>query len=534
MPNIYISEIGDDVTGDGSALLPYKTFGKAKSVAINGDDIIASDGAYNEATFLSISGKTDLTFRSENKWGAVFTGTPGQSRCFHIDDTSPRTTIKDILFDGDNACGGFLTVDSGAPVRDIVCTGNKTKGFTGIHITTGLRGVELTIDGGWVAEQDGVSQSVLDYANAYVTNGSVSISDGAIQRINITGQSRSCISVAPSVAGTEFTAHDIVLNMHYAAGHSGGNGIFGRALKSADVYDVSITGTTNSDFIGVTALTIQNDNGGIITSDFIHVHDCNVYYADLETDAKGIEIGNDANITETIQSAKVWNNVIQGTNHSMLFGSIIGGKGWGNYSKNSVIGALNKHTTDCEWSGNVITEATGQFMRSKADANGSFCNNTCIDTLNGTGVFMYANSDDSVNSNTMFKNNNCYHNIARTQPDMVVNDTSTADVDNNNIFGTAAKNATVIYYPLAASYASWSLAEAAEATINNITEVDPLFTDLANLDLSLQVGSPLVSSGIKWWTGANPIGADGEPFSDFDIDIGAIQSKHSPFHPVNL
>lgn len=29
-------------------------------------------------------------------------------------------------------------------------------------------------------------------------------------------------------------------------------------------------------------------------------------------------------------------------------------------------------------------------------------------------------------------------------------------------------------------------------------------------------------------------GANGEPFPGFDVDIGANQSTHGPFHPVNL
>ena len=40
--------------------------------------------------------------------------------------------------------------------------------------------------------------------------------------------------------------------------------------------------------------------------------------------------------------------------------------------------------------------------------------------------------------------------------------------------------------------------------------------------------------GYKWWSGANPVGLDGEPFGSFDTDSGTTQSKNSPFHPTNL
>jgi len=44
-----------------------------------------------------------------------------------------------------------------------------------------------------------------------------------------------------------------------------------------------------------------------------------------------------------------------------------------------------------------------------------------------------------------------------------------------------------------------------------------------------------IGIGYKWWgNNPNPVGADGEPFSDFHTDIGSVQSTHSPFHPVNL
>ena len=47
-------------------------------------------------------------------------------------------------------------------------------------------------------------------------------------------------------------------------------------------------------------------------------------------------------------------------------------------------------------------------------------------------------------------------------------------------------------------------------------------------------GGDLVGTGSKYWTGDRPQGTDGEPFSDWGIDKGCIQSKHSVHHPDNL
>lgn len=63
---------------------------------------------------------------------------------------------------------------------------------------------------------------------------------------------------------------------------------------------------------------------------------------------------------------------------------------------------------------------------------------------------------------------------------------------------------------------------------------DPLFTDVLNNDFYPLESSPLVATGTRWWTGSNPQGLDGEPYSDFDTDRGGIQSTLGPFHPVNL
>jgi len=71
-----------------------------------------------------------------------------------------------------------------------------------------------------------------------------------------------------------------------------------------------------------------------------------------------------------------------------------------------------------------------------------------------------------------------------------------------------------------------------EETIgSNSLSTDPL----VNADGSLQSTSPCVGVGVKWWgTSSRPVGYDGEPFPDWDIDIGGSQSLFSPFHPVNL
>lgn len=65
---------------------------------------------------------------------------------------------------------------------------------------------------------------------------------------------------------------------------------------------------------------------------------------------------------------------------------------------------------------------------------------------------------------------------------------------------------------------------------NDLTSDDPGL----NADGSLSDESALIGSGVKYWTGENPVGADGEPIADWSPSIGAMQSRAIPFHPSNL
>lgn len=74
-------------------------------------------------------------------------------------------------------------------------------------------------------------------------------------------------------------------------------------------------------------------------------------------------------------------------------------------------------------------------------------------------------------------------------------------------------------------------------TNNDITSADPGL-DGNNVP---QAGSAMLGGGIKWWdtstlntANSNPQGANGEPFSDIDTDVGGNQSTLGSFHPVNL
>lgn len=123
-------------------------------------------------------------------------------------------------------------------------------------------------------------------------------------------------------------------------------------------------------------------------------------------------------------------------------------------------------------------------------------------------------------------------------------------VENNNCWYPTLSSETSLEYPDGAdniwtTTAATDFPPSADTGIASFVAlvtagaVDPLFVHVDLLDYSacnfaLQDASPIKAAGAKYWTGAPPIGADGEPFPSWDISIGAIQSKAVPFHPTQL
>ena len=88
---------------------------------------------------------------------------------------------------------------------------------------------------------------------------------------------------------------------------------------------------------------------------------------------------------------------------------------------------------------------------------------------------------------------------------------------------------------VASTYTTFAAAGGWQATAGqdaNGINADPIFANV--IDYELSSTSPAATAGNKWWADENPVGYNNEPFSDIDTDIGASQSQHGSFHPVNL
>jgi hypothetical protein len=107
-----------------------------------------------------------------------------------------------------------------------------------------------------------------------------------------------------------------------------------------------------------------------------------------------------------------------------------------------------------------------------------------------------------------------------------------ANMASANVTLTASDNTFTGSYT--GDAAAWSGETAAQALINfGGTEVTTADAGIDTTDYTLSATSTLVGTGVKWWTGVRPVSASGEPYPDFDIDPGGVQSTHSPHHPSN-
>jgi len=116
-----------------------------------------------------------------------------------------------------------------------------------------------------------------------------------------------------------------------------------------------------------------------------------------------------------------------------------------------------------------------------------------------------------------------------------VNDTAT--FTNNNFYSDGALPADAWEFKGSTygTLAAWNAAEGNNATDkDNFTSTSTQF--LANNgDADITPKLSTIGGGVDVTsTGPRVSGLDDEPFSDTEIDQGAIQSTHSPNHPANL
>ena len=132
----------------------------------------------------------------------------------------------------------------------------------------------------------------------------------------------------------------------------------------------------------------------------------------------------------------------------------------------------------------------------------------CSASNNGQGIYL--------------NNDNATYTLTSTIKNVVVRNGSGTDEINLGEGATATHTATITNSNIEGDTTGIDSADISNGSLSTSDIIDSA-TESSNYGI-----------GVKYWTGPNPVGADGEPFSDWDTDIGGIQSKNSPFHPFNL
>jgi hypothetical protein len=148
-------------------------------------------------------------------------------------------------------------------------------------------------------------------------------------------------------------------------------------------------------------------------------------------------------------------------------------------------------------------------------------NNTIVGGLNGLG--MLASADPT--------NVTIGYNII-SGCDRIFYHTRTVTTGFNvlkNICNPTGLNANP-YLVANTGYSSVSSLESARTQFISNSQANPLL----GANYAPTVGSPCLSTGVKWWSNARPFDVNGEPYPNVDIDIGAIQSTTNSFHPSNI
>ncbi|MEW6619684.1 MAG: right-handed parallel beta-helix repeat-containing protein [bacterium] len=184
---VYVSTIGDDITGDGSQAKPYRTIQKGINVCSIGGTVFVSAGTYNEAIYINknialigaganictitaqgISNTNTVTFNGSNANGTItgfrITGAPGGYYGIFCTNASPTVIDNTIL--GNNC--GICCYKSSSAITNNTISGNDT----GVYCHSS----SPTITNNTISENgDGIH--CYDYSSPSITNNTISGND---------------------------------------------------------------------------------------------------------------------------------------------------------------------------------------------------------------------------------------------------------------------------------------------------------------------------------------------------------------------
>ena len=294
---------------------------------------------------------------------------------------------------------------------------------------------------------------------------------------------------------------------------------------------VSSTGTATKPVIrGNTCYTDSRTSGACIivgddTYNVAHYELCNDGIIENNAIYGPVYYGNAANGLHGIEYAYSLRGIVQGNYiNGCSFGVVI--KGGDNVSAgqdyNYQGGAFGNVIVNCDES---------QPIRIKGIANCIVGNNLITsNTATTPTACVNVTVGDASEPATGCRIKNNIFDLDTSKPLVVVDVASATslDSDNNCFYNSGADGFS--YSVGVTTYTSLALLQAGGQDASSFT-TDPEL----NSDFTLPSTSQCVGTGTKYWGSLpTPTGRNQEPFASFGTDIGANQSAHGPFHPLNL
>ena len=514
--------VGDDANDGLSESTPKLTIESAITAVGIGDTININDGTYVDATNYLFSSKASVAFMPVNDYAVTIQGVAGQTRVVHV--AASNNTFGKVIIDANSNISRCITVAS--TVTGTTFSGTKFTGATE-SVSSSILGTNVTFNNGFIIDLSEFTSHCLEID--VDAAGFVKVQDGTIITSNSTigSAAKQIIRVTPSVTGVDLTISGNTFNVTDAAG-KGTTMVYGDGCSNYTVEDNVVSGTgddrgtfcnlVNHATFTTDSCSIRRNTGGLT----------------LAGTPAGYLIGVGSEATGTgdnsISNIEISNNDLHSADHGYWVGFNTGAKVYGNKSTNTDIGLVSKGDIDSEFYGNLVIECVSSALYSKGSSGTKFSNNVHVISTGFDSISQKAGVNALVNSaNIEYKNNITYATVSPTKC-TEVDALNTATFTNNIYHYTGGAIPANSFNYQAVNYASLAAWEAAEATASDNQEIDP---DL-NASYEPYSSSPCIGAGVKWWSGANLVGFNGEPFSDFGIDIGYIQSTHGPFHPVNL
>lgn len=249
-------------------------------------------------------------------------------------------------------------------------------------------------------------------------------------------------------------------------------------------------------------------------------------YSKLNT---GIQIGavSDAS-SHRIDGVIIRRNFIFNAISAIILGYITSAKSYSNRISNASFACMALGTIRCEYSTNLIIDTVAQSLTAQFDNDSLFANNTCIaQSVSPDGHFYSTYNLFPVTGGshgTLFINNIVLDFLGDSLLIFSEID-STAKYQNNNLYQPNGSSTDKYSYDGTLTSSLVTLATLVNGLdpggMSGNTEIDPEFDP--NTFYELQIMSPLVGAGLKWWlpTRSNPIGINGHSFWGAHVDLGA-------------